>query len=317
MSFLDSAKDEYKSVYLEETDHPLPKKIDVRTRYAYFKTIARGGKSIIQSCKDLHLSRVICYKTLRRELADNPQEQLRFIREARVTAMLQHPATVPCYELGRDSSGHLYFTMKLVHGYTLRQILDYRDRYDLMQLMDVVIRVVQCLDYAHTHGVVHRDIKPENILVGPFGEVLLLDWGLAKVWRSDGRPAEPSNEPMIHVPDRDRSMTGMGQLEGTAAYMSPEQIRREPGIDHRTDIFSIGTVIYEILAGHLPIEAEDMEDLLDGVQNTTPDPPSTKAKYPVPKLLEAICMRCIRKEPDARYENAEDLVRELQQNWLG
>ncbi len=316
MSFLDSAKEEYATVYLEETDHPLPQKVDVRTRYAYFKTIARGGKSIIQSCKDLHLSRVICYKTLRPELADNEQEQLRFVREARVTAMLQHPATVPCYELGRDSSGHLYFTMKLVHGYTLRQILDYRDRYDLVQLMDVIISVVHCLDYAHTHGVVHRDIKPENILVGPFGEVLLLDWGLAKVWHRDGSPGEKSSDPVLDVSGNDPSMTGMGQLEGTAAYMSPEQIQRDPAIDHRTDIFSIGTVIYEILSGRLPAEGDDMDELLDAVQNGIPDKPSLKAKYPVPKLLEAICMQCIRKDPAARFQSAEDLVRELQQNWL-
>jgi serine/threonine-protein kinase len=320
MSFLDSAKEEYASVYLQDTDKVLPEKIDVRTRYAYFKTIARGGKSLIQSCKDLHLCRVICYKSLHRELADDPIEQQRFLREARVTAMLQHPATVPVYELGREPGGSLYFTMKLVHGYTLRQILDFRDRYDLNQLMEVVVSVVHCLDYAHTHGVVHRDIKPENILVGPYGEVLLLDWGLAKVWNKDGTSNEPPAESGKSLRDGDRSMTGYGQLQGTLSYMSPEQVRRDPDIDHRTDIYNIGTVIYEILAGALPFDGdtgeETVDDILDGVLNKNPTAPSEIAKYHVPPLLEEFCLQCLKKNPADRIQSAEELVRDLAEDWL-
>ena len=180
------SSDDYPVVYLEDTDKPLPQRIHPHTRYAYFKTIARGGRSIIQSCKDLHLMRVVCYKTLKPEFADDAAEQRRFVREARVSAMLQHPNTVPTYEIGRDMRGHYYFTMKLVHGYTLREIFDFRERYDLTRLVEVVIQVGHALEYAHDHGVAHRDIKPENILVGPFGEVLLMDWGLAKVWHPDG-----------------------------------------------------------------------------------------------------------------------------------
>ena len=171
---------EYANVYKEDTDKPLPAKIDHNLRYAFFSTIAKGGKSLIKSCKDMHLGRFVCYKTLKPEFADDPIEQQRLLREARVSAMLQHPNTLPTYELGRDNNGNYYFTMKLVHGYTLREILDYRDRYDLTQLTDVIIQVGHALEYAHCHGVLHRDIKPENILVGPFGEVILMDWGLAK-----------------------------------------------------------------------------------------------------------------------------------------
>ena len=174
----------YDVVYLKDTDKPLPETINYRTRYAYFKTIARGGKSLIMSCKDLHLSRVVCYKTLRPELANDPIEQQRLLREARVSALLQHPNTVPTYEVGRDSKGKLYFTMKLVHGYTLREVLDYRERYDLGQLVEVVVQIAQALQYAHTHGVRHRDVQPANILVGPYGEGVPLDWGLASVWHT-------------------------------------------------------------------------------------------------------------------------------------
>jgi serine/threonine protein kinase len=316
MAFQQLPTDEGAIVYLEETDRELPQKVDSRTRYAYFKTIARGGKSIIQSCKDLHLSRVICYKSIRKELSSNPTEQLRFLREARVTAMLQHPSTVPVYELGRETSGNLYFTMKLVHGYTLRQILDYRDRYDLNQLMDVVVRVGHALDSAHTHGVVHRDIKPENILVGPFGEVLVLDWGLAKVWKRDGSTSEPPSDNMPRIVGDDLSMTGKGQLEGTVAYMSPEQIRKDPNIDHRTDIYSLATIIYEILAGQLLARGETVDELIDSVLNQQPIKPEEVAKYNVPPLLQKICLHCLKKDPAQRPQNMGDLVSTLQQDWL-
>ena len=113
----------YDVVYLKDTDTPLPETINYRTRYAYFKTIARGGKSLIMSCKDLHLSRVVCYKTLRSELANDPIEQHRLLREARVSALLQHPNTVPTYEIGRDSKGKLYFTMITIPGATITIII--------------------------------------------------------------------------------------------------------------------------------------------------------------------------------------------------
>ena len=185
--FPEPPEDDYPIVYMRDTDRPLPESITpAHTRYAYFKTIARGGRSIIESCKDLHLMRVVARKSLKPEFARNRVDQTRLIREARIAAMLQHPNTVPTYELGRDNKGHCYFTMKLVHGYTFREVLDFRERYDLTRLMDVVIQIAHALEYAHSHGVAHRDIKPENILVGPFGEVLLLDWGLAKVWNPGG-----------------------------------------------------------------------------------------------------------------------------------
>ena len=303
----------YGSVFLEETDKPLPAKIDPRTRYAYFSTIAEGGKSSIKSCKDLHLSRFVCYKTLKPEFADNEIEQQRLIREARVSAMLQHPNTVPTYELGRDSRGHCYFTMKLVHGYTLREVLDYRERYDLMQLMEVVIQVGHALEYAHTHGVAHRDIKPENILVGPYGEVLLLDWGLAKVWHPDGSADPELNSQAIEI--EDITITSMGKAQGTAHYMSPEQINQNPSIDHRTDIFSLGAVIYEVLCGETPAVGEQLYEVIESVLNDTPDKPSNRTKLKVPPLLEQVAMRSLSKDPGQRYQTMNEVIRLLQQDW--
>ncbi len=303
----------YSSVFLEETDKPLPLKIDPRMRYAFFSTIAKGGKSLIKSCKDLHLSRFICYKTLKPEFAEDEVEQKRLIREARVTAMLQHPNTVPTYELSRDSKGYPYFTMKLVHGYTLREILDYRERYDLTQLMEVVLQVGFALDYAHTHGVAHRDIKPENILAGPYGEVLLLDWGLAKVWNPDGTAALEVAAADSAI--KDLSMTSAGKAQGTAHYMSPEQINRDPDIDHRTDIFSLGAVMYEILCGKTPAKGEKLHQVLESVLNDRPPAPSSLTTQRIPRVLEEVTMRCLEKNPRDRFSSMSDIILPLQQEW--
>lgn len=304
---------EYSSVFLEETDKPLPEKIDPNLRYAFFSTIASGGKSLIKSCKDLHLSRFVCYKTLKPEFADDEIEQQRLIREARVSSMLQHPNTIPTYELGRDKKGNPYFTMKLVHGYTMRELLDYRERYDLTQLMEVIIQIGLCLAYAHKHGVAHRDIKPENILAGPYGEVLLLDWGLAKVWHPDG--ASDKDEPGSTIEIEDITLTGAGKAQGTPHYMSPEQINQDPLIDHRTDVFSLGAIIYEVLCGKTPAKGDKIHHVVDSVLNDTPEPPSQVTKLKVPSLLEEIAMKCLEKDPASRFQTMDELLRYLQQDW--
>lgn len=313
--FPEPPDDDYALVYLENTDKALPEKLNQSTRYAYFKTIARGGKAIIQSCKDLHLSRVICYKKLKPEFADDPIEQRRFLREARVSALLQHPNTVPMYELGRDSRGHYYFTMKLVHGYTLREVLDYRERYDLHQLVNVVIQVAFALDYAHSHRVLHRDIKPENILVGPYGEVLLMDWGLSKVWNPDGTgDAEEEKNESIGI-GKVSTITDMEKLQGTIAYMSPEQLNRDPDIDYRSDIYSLGVVLYEILAGSPPFNEETVDKMTEKIHHETAEKPSKLTKGLVPSLLEQTALRCIAKIPEERMQSCQELILSLQEDW--
>ncbi len=306
---------EYGDVFLEDTDKPLPKKLNPNTRYIFLSTIAKGGKSLIKSCKDMHLNRVVAYKTLRPEFVDDEIEKTRLLREARISAMLQHPNTTPVYEVGRDNRGHYYFTMKLVHGYTLREIMDYRERYDLTQLIEVIEQIARALAYAHAHGVAHRDIKPENILVGPYGEVLLLDWGLAKVWKKDGTTQLEDTEEGKSIADSDKTMTGHGKLQGTLCYMSPEQIRRDTDISFSTDIYSLGTVLYELLTGVPPFNSDKTYEILDMVQNQEPTKPSEISKYPVPNILETLCLKCLNKDPVERPASMDDVLQILQQDW--
>jgi len=300
-------------LFAEETDAPLPEKLNPNTRYAYFTTIAQGGKSLIKSCRDLHLRRTICYKTLRPEFVNDPIENRRLLREARISAGLQHPNTVPTYEIGRDNRGHYYFTMKLVHGYTLREVLNYRERYDLTQLMEVLEQVGQALGYAHAKGVLHRDIKPDNILIGPYGEVLLLDWGLAKVWpKEDEHSAEEEADTIASDP----GMTGEAKLQGTVMYMSPEQINRDPEISFQSDLYSLGALLYETLTGTTPFQGDIVHSLLQQIRNDTPPDPRTVVSYPIPDVLADLAMRCLQKDPTKRPENADKLVRVLREDWL-
>lgn len=317
----------YPRVHLEDTDHPLPIQPNANLRYAYFKTIAQGGTCVISSCKDLHLMRTICHKQLRSDLADDPFHQQRFVREARVTAMLQHPNTIPTYELGRSSDGHPYFTMKLVYGQTLREILESCGHakshningFSLAKLVNILSQVGHALFYAHRHGVVHRDIKPENVLIGAFDEVLLLDWGLAKVWSKD-----ESEIPLIEsrisrdrtIGESDVSLTDQGPLDATPAYMSPEQLLNRNAVDHRSDIYSLGAVLYELLTLRRMTPGDTVNSVLDFLRHgKIPPPKSRPGSVPVSKHLADICMSCVSHDPGIRYQTMEHVIDHLEE-WL-
>jgi len=162
-------------------------------KYERFEPFAVGGTAELSTCFDTNLQRSVVFKTLHPHLRTSDVETRRFLREARVTAIISHPGTVPLYELGRDGKGALYFTMKRLQGRDLRSILidlvekdqDILQRFSIMRMVDILISVCQTVGHAHTQGVIHRDLKPANILVGAFGEVTVLDWGLAKVQGED------------------------------------------------------------------------------------------------------------------------------------
>ncbi|MEM9882816.1 MAG: serine/threonine-protein kinase [Planctomycetota bacterium] len=286
-------------------------------KYDDFAPLTEGGTCAIQTCLDKNLNRTVVYKSLHPHLADDETEAARFVREARVTAMIPHPGTVPLYELGRDRMGHPYFTMKKLEGRDLRSILTdllqrnhrTQELYPLERLIDVLISAAQTVAYAHAQGVVHRDLKPANILVGEFGEVTVLDWGLAKVvgeiTPDEAMPPAGKSGVALHL-------TQPGRRFGTPLYMAPEQARGDD-TDARTDVHALGIVLYEVLTGQPLVFGNNLDDVLHQVlERPTPRPSAVAPKRDIPDELEAICLKCLAKHPGDRYQNVPDLVDDLQ-----
>lgn len=327
------AQDDFPVIFREDTDVPLDVSATVRneSRYGKFTHIATGGTCVIQSCKDFRLGRVVCHKSLRPKYENDPNEQIRFLREARVTAMLQHPNTLPVYDVNRDHSGKYSFTMKLIRGSTLREIIDRLrlgdveaiNQWTLRRLINVAIQAGRALSFAHAHGVVHRDIKPGNIIAGPFGEVLVLDWGLAKVWNRDRADSESPTlgdgseaGSASQMDSSDLSLTSHGKLRATPLYMSPEQIHDSSDVDHRSDVYSFGALLYELLTLKDMAWGKTMYELIDHIEHDLPPRPSEKnADRDIPDVLESVCMRCVSKSPEDRIQTMKEIVDELQ-SWM-
>lgn len=304
-------------IYVKDTDTPLPKHVkNTDMRYTHFKVIAKGGSSIIQSCLDNYLGRVVCHKTLRKEFRQDKYEQQRFLREARITAMLQHPNTIPVYDINRDGQNNMFFTMKLIQGRTLEEILTKLNQdhdatcseFTLLRLLGVFIQVANALSFAHSFGVVHRDIKPANIAIGPFGEVWLLDWGIAKI----GNEATATSA--IKASDDAFDLTAHSSLKATPLYMSPEQGDQHRNIDHRSDIYSLGSVLYEILCLHKMAWGSSLDEIMTHTRRDTAVSPSRQAPLrDIPKAIENIYSRCVQKQVQDRYQNVQDLVDDVRQ----
>jgi serine/threonine-protein kinase len=304
--------DIYPHIYVSDTDLSFP---DYQTtgygRYSDFKPLSRGGTAVLQTCRDKNLGRVVVIKTLLPHLADNEVMQARFLREARVTAQLAHPATVPVYDMGYDLERRLYFTMKKLEGVTMRKILDSQkagdekmiDEFNLDRLLATLIQVCNCLGYAHVHGVVHRDVKPENVLIGPFGETMVLDWGVAKVW------AMKESHEQSGVIDHE-VLTQVDQRPGTPLYMAPEQVRGGgDDIDARTDVYGAAAVLYEILTLEEPLRGKHIGETFDMILKTPPVPPRQRAPgRNIPQQLAEVCMKGLAKDPAKRYETMGQMV---------
>ena len=301
----------------KDTDATLPKHVaNGFMRYDRFESFADGGVCHLDTCRDKNLGRRVILKTLHPHVMENEEEVARFLREARVTAQLTHPSTIPIYELSRDNKGRPYFTMKRIQGVDLRKVLEslagldeeMGNDFPLDRLLDVLIQVGECLAFAHAHGVVHRDIKPANIIVGSFGEVMVLDWGLAKVWDEahDDVPAAMGKEMLS------QELTHHGRIHGTPLYMSPEQATGDAAIDHRTDVYSLGAVLYEILTLQNLVWGQDADEVRKMIKEDEPEPPRRRSpERRIPVELDAICMRAIAKQPDDRYGDVRGMIEDL------
>ncbi|QDV70790.1 Serine/threonine-protein kinase PknD [Rosistilla carotiformis] len=310
-------------IVLSATDHRLPDPMPVGlAKYTNFKDMAEGGSGKLRSCWDTVVNRLVVMKTLQSKFIHDPKENRRFLREARITAMLQHPNTVPVYEIGHDPEIGIYFTMKRISGENFFQALKRiamgdeatAEAYSLQRRLEIAISAAQALAYAHVRGVIHRDVKPENIWIGNFGEVILLDWGVAKVWgHSDESESfvfrrEDAEDEEMQL----RTLTGGGQRPGTPLYMSPEQVRGYKYLDERSDIFSMGIVLYEMLAIREPFRGRNINETFDNIQNVDPPPPSERSPdREIPAAADAIVMRAIQKKPKDRYQSMRAMIADL------
>ena len=296
----------------DDTSAPLVELPRNERRYAIVGEHKAGGQGRILEAEDRWLHRRVALKA---PLGLSSGSEARFVREAMVTARMQHPAIVPVYDAGRDAQGRPFFAMKMVHGHSLRDVIAKRRTLDeRLALLPNVIAVVEAIAYAHSQGVIHRDLKPSNVLIGPFGETVVIDWGLAKTLDEpdDVVDQESDTDPVASRSSSD--LTRQGDIVGTPQYMAPEQAAGQAA-DERADVYALGAMLYELLSGDAPYPI-DSGKVLEAVV-AGPPAPIGKKQPGVPEDLAAIVDRAMARRREERYPTAAQLVDDLQRFQTG
>ncbi|MCB9852026.1 MAG: protein kinase [Phycisphaerales bacterium] len=291
-------------------------------RYQLAGEIARGGVGVVLRGRDADLGRDVAIKMLRGRYAASPAMVQRFMEEAQITGQLQHPGILPVYELGLRSGDRPYFAMKLVKGRTLATLLRERRNAndDRRRFLSVFEHICQTMAYAHTRGVVHRDLKPSNIMVGPFGEVQVVDWGLAKVLSrgaagdDSSRGADPIADSVVETlrSTDDGSQSVAGAVMGTPAYMSPEQARGEVDrIDERSDVFALGAILFEILTGRAVYDGSGNDVLRRAADGDLTTALQALNACDADPELKSIAMACLSADPESRPHSASIVAQDV------
>lgn len=303
--------------------------------YTVDSVVATGGMGAILRAYDNNLQRTVALKVMLNSLEAPESAIYSFVAEAQITGQLEHPNIVPLHDIGVTADGTIYYTMKLISGRTLREILkeirdgneDTIERFPISRLLTIFQKICDGIAYAHSMNVIHRDLKPDNIMVGEFGEVLILDWGLAKVLTAEGDAHEAASEGSEFdgaLPEGGTFGTLDGQVKGTPNYMAPEQAEgRVSDIDNRTDIYALGGIMYATLTLHPPITGSNLDEILTRVTSSQIVPPldynrgevqnPTGLAAPhcpegkIPSALSAVAMKCMAYDPDERYMFVEAL----------
>jgi serine/threonine-protein kinase len=271
-------------------------------RYKIRSAIGKGGMGEVFLAEDTELERVVALKVLPEDLANDPERMRRFVQEAKSASALNHPNIITIHEIGKTDNTHFIAT-EYIEGETLHSRLR-SEPINLKSVLDIAIQIASALDAAHRTGIVHRDIKPENIMIRPDGLVKILDFGIAKLTEKKADSIDAEAATAIKAEG-----TSPGMIIGTASYMSPEQAKGKP-IDARSDIFSFGVVLYEMLSGKQPFEGENALDVIGSILNKEPTP-IQKLIPEVPQEIGRIIGKTLKKNREERYQTAKDLLIDL------
>ena len=244
---------------------------------------------------------------------------MQFVKEARVTGQLEHPGVIPVHELSLDENEQPYYVMKFVHGKTLKDVIaDFHKglpdagtsrEVEWLRLLNIFLDLCQTIAYAHSRGVIHRDIKPDNVMVGAYGETLVLDWGLAKVV---GEPESADPFAAMQMRDDDTLQTMAGTVKGTPYFFAPEVAAgKVDEVDQVSDVYLLGGTLYNMITNHTPRTGKKISQLLDDAINVPPVPPRTLDPT-VPKPLDAICRKALAHQKASRYQTAAALAADVE-----
>jgi serine/threonine-protein kinase len=301
------------------------------TRFRILRPHAKGGLGQVSVALDQERDRSVALKEIQDRHADHFDSRARFILEAEITAKLEHPGIIPVYGLGQYADGRPYYAMRFIKGDSLMEAIarfhaDESLKRDpgqrALRLRELLRRfqdVCNAIAYAHSRGILHRDLKPGNIMLGPYGETLVVDWGLAKPMGSDDsrrEPAEAVEEPIqLSEQSGSQAATLPGSIVGTPAYASPEQVSGQGDLLRpASDVYSLGATLYSLLTGQAPIQGNGLAEVLRKARKAEV-PPARSIDPTIPQALEAICSKAMAPEPSGRYASARELAADLDR-WL-